>query len=319
MASLHRPTTPEFWTGRASDTVQYWHQAIKCSSGLEIHESPNGKGIAILGYASDEGVRRNQGRTGTAKGPEFIRKMMGPMAFHLKEDTVIYDFGDIITSGEDMEGSHSLISKTVTELLHNRYFSILLGGGHDLAFAHGKGIFEYLIPKGEKLGIINLDAHFDLRELTRGNGHSGSPFFQLADEYQSHFHYLCLGIQQSSNPKSLFETASKYKVRWMEMEEFNLENWENIAQTLDAFCGQVNKIYLSIDLDGFSSAYAPGVSAPSPLGFSPELAFRIFDFLSKTGKLVSMDIVELNPNFDTDNNTARLASKCIEFIVRKLH
>jgi formiminoglutamase len=98
-----------------------------------------------------------------------------------------------------------------------------------------------------------------------------------------------------------------------------LENWENIAQTLDAFCGQVNKIYLSIDLDGFSSAYAPGVSAPSPLGFSPELAFKVFDFLAKTGKLVSMDIVELNPIFDSDNSTARLASKCIEFIVRKLH
>jgi formiminoglutamase len=104
----------------------------------------------------------------------------------------------------------------------------------------------------------------------------------------------------------------------MEMEEFTLANWETIAQTLDDFCLQVNKIYLSIDLDGFSSAYAPGVSAPSPLGFSPELAFRIFDYLAKTGKLISMDIVELNPDFDNDNSTARLASKCIENIVRKL-
>lgn len=104
----------------------------------------------------------------------------------------------------------------------------------------------------------------------------------------------------------------------MEMEEYTLANWEEIAQTLDDFCLQVNKIYLSIDLDGFSSAYAPGVSAPSPLGFSPELAFRIFDFLAKTGKLASMDIVELNPIFDNDNNTARLASKCIENVIRKL-
>ena len=105
----------------------------------------------------------------------------------------------------------------------------------------------------------------------------------------------------------------------MEIEEFTLANWEEIAHTLDDFCLQVNNIYLSIDLDGFSSAYAPGVSAPSPLGFSPELAFRIFDYLAKTGKLISMDIVELNPVFDNDNSTARLASKCIEFIVRKLH
>jgi formiminoglutamase len=153
--------------------------------------------------------------------------------------------------------------------------------------------------------------------LIGGKGHSGSPFFQLVNVYQSHFHYLCLGIQQSSNPKSLFETASKYKVQWMEMEEFILGNWETIAQTLDTFCGQVNKIYLSIDLDGFSSAYAPGVSAPSPMGFSPELAFKIFDFLAKTGKLVSMDVVELNPDYDRDNATSRLAARCIEYVLRK--
>lgn len=318
MASLHQPTPSEIWTGRTADSVQYWHQAVTCLEPVETQESPTGKGIAILGYASDEGVRRNQGRTGAAKGPESIRKMMGPMAFHLPEDVGIYDFGDIITEGEDLESSHSLISKTVTELLQKRYFPVLLGGGHDLAFAHGRGIMEYLIPKSEKLGIINLDAHFDLRELNSGKGHSGSPFFQLANEYQSHFHYLCLGIQQSSNPKSLFESALKHKVQWMEMEEFNLGNWETIALTLDRFCSQVNKIYLSVDLDGFSSAYAPGVSAPSPLGFSPELAFKIFDFLAKTGKLISMDVVELNPIFDNDNSTARLASKSLEFIVRKL-
>jgi len=318
MTLLHHPTPPHIWTGRPSDSIQYWHQAVTCVDNLHIDQPSNGKGIAILGYASDEGVRRNQGRIGAAKGPESIRKMMGPMAFHLPEEVGIYDLGDIITEGEDMESSHSLISKTVTELLQNHYFPVLLGGGHDLAFAHGRGILEYLIPKGEKLGIINLDAHFDLRELNSGKGHSGSPFFQLANDYQSQFHYLCLGIQQSSNPIVLFETAIKHKVQWMEMEEFTLVNWEAVAQTLDDFCLKVNKIYLSIDLDGFSSAYAPGVSAPSPLGFSPELAFRIFDYLAKTGKLISMDIVELNPDFDNDNSTARLASKCIENIVRKL-
>ena len=318
MTPLHQLIPPQIWNGRPSDSIQYWYQAVTCMDNLELSKPSNEKGIALLGYEGDEGVRRNQGRTGAAKGPESIRKMMAPMAFHLEKDTKIYDFGDVITENEDMESSHSLISKTVTGLLSNRYFPVLLGGGHDLAYAHGRGIFDYLIPKGEKLGIINLDAHFDLRNLNAGKGHSGSPFFQLANEYQSHFHYLCLGIQQSSNPKVLFETALKHKVRWMEMEEFNLGNWEAISQTLDNFCRKVNKIYLSIDLDGFSSAYAPAVSAPSPMGFSPDLAFKIFHFLAKTGKLLSMDIVELNPTFDNDNCTARLAARCVEFIIRKL-
>ena len=318
MTPLHHPTLPHIWTGRPSDSIQYWYQAVTCLDELEINKPYQGKNIALLGYAGDEGVRRNLGRTGAALGPDAIRKMMATMAFHLEDAAGIYDFGNIVTDSADMESSHLLISNTVTALLSNHFFPVLLGGGHDLAYAHGKGIFNYLIPKNEKLGIINLDAHFDLRETNNGKGHSGSPFFELADEYRDRFHYLCLGIQQAANPKILFETAAKHKVQWMEMEEFTMGNWGAIAKTLDDFCSKVNKIYLSIDLDGFSSVFAPGVSAPSPLGFSPELAFKILHFLAESGKLISMDVAELNPQFDRDHETARLAARSIEFLLRKL-
>ena len=68
-------------------------------------------------------------------------------------------------------------------------------------------------------------------------------------------------------------------------------------------------------LDGFSSAYAPGVSAPSPLGFTPNFMYKMLQFLFDTKKVISCDIAELNPTLDTDNLTANLAAKLLDFIV----
>jgi formiminoglutamase len=175
-----------------------------------------------------------------------------------------------------------------------------------------------VLKKGEKLGIINLDAHFDMRPLVDGRGHSGSPFFQLAEKYHPDFHYLCLGIQKAANPKSLFEIAKKNKVEWLETADFSLNNWNQIALILNEFCNKVNKIYLSIDLDGFSSSVAPGVSAPSPMGFNPDVALKVLEWIAQSGKLLSMDVVELNPQYDQDKNTARLAARCIDFVLRKM-
>lgn len=314
---LHQPTSKSIWTGRTSHNLQYWHQAIQCLQDLTIPKDVKGKKIGILGYASDAGVSRNMGRRGAANGPHAIRTMMATMAFHLPNETQFFDLGDIVTLDNNLEQSHDLITETVSELLENKVFPVLLGGGHDLALAHGRGVFKQVKSKGEKLGIINLDAHFDLRPLVDGKGHSGSPFYQLAKEYPSDFHYLCLGIQSAANPGSLFTTAKQLKVSWLEMEDFTLFNWENIVLILNDFCNSVNKIYLTIDLDGFSSAYAPGVSAPSPMGFSPELAFKVLEWIARSGKLISMDVVELNPEFDQDNATARLAARCVEFVLRK--
>jgi formiminoglutamase len=313
----HHPTPKSIWTGRSSEDLEYWHQAIQCLPDLNLPKDVKGKKVGILGYAGDEGVIRNQGRKGAAKGPPAIRKMMAPMAFHLPNDAHIFDLGDIVTLDHGMEETHDLITEAVSEFLANKIFPVLLGGGHDLAFAHGRGIFNHVKTKGEKLGIINLDAHFDLRPLVGSKGHSGSPFYQLAKTYPTDFHYLCLGVQIAANPTSLFNTAKQLKVNWMEMEDFTLSNWENIVQVLNDFCNSVNKIYLTIDLDGFSSAYAPGVSAPSLMGFSPELAFKVFEWIAQSGKLISMDVVELNPEFDKDNSTARLAARCVEFVLRK--
>ncbi|MCH7412375.1 formimidoylglutamase [Belliella sp. R4-6] len=317
----HKSTAQYNWKGRPSETIQYWHQQVRCIDDLSFQDINPKKKIGLLGYAVDEGVRRNQGRVGAIAGPDSIRKVMGPMAYHLPENLNILDYGDIFGEGSSLEELQKSTEENITKLLERNHFPIILGGGHDLAFPHGMAALQYTANKNETLGIINLDAHFDLRELNNGQGHSGSPFLQILNSAKTQnkkCEYLCLGIQRAANPSSLFETAKTTGSWWMESEDCTVENWSSVKNTLDSFLSKVNKIYLSIDLDGFSSAFAPGVSAPSPMGFSPDFALKVLEYLAKSKKLLTMDVVELNPAYDIDHSTAKLAARCIEFTLRKL-
>lgn len=309
----YKQTDANIWQGRKSDDKLYLHENVKLAQ-LDAISKTEVKEIALLGYCCDEGVSRNQGRVGAAAGPDSIRKMLSGLANHW-EDFQITDFGNLSLTTEKLEDFQNETAMAVSTILKNGYFPVLLGGGHDLAYAHFKGIRDTFPHK--KIGILNLDAHFDLRNGNQ-QGTSGTPFWQIAQE-EDDFKYCCLGIQKAVNNAELFKTAEEYKVNYLLNSKFNLSNWTTVQHCLDRLLESSDLIYLSIDLDGFSSAYAPGVSAPSPMGFHPDVAVKVIQYLVKSEKLISTDLVELNPQFDLDNSTARLASRLIYELIESLN
>ncbi|MEO1450828.1 MAG: formimidoylglutamase, partial [Bacteroidota bacterium] len=202
------------------------------------------------------------------------------------------------------------------QALNKGHKPLVLGGGHDIAYASFLGLKPWLREK--RLGIINFDAHFDLRAADP-RGHSGSPFRQIAADLESQsqdFHYAVLGLQPASNPPVLFDTAQELHVSWISWEAYQMDQWSAIQAWLEAFLAKVDGLYLSLDMDGFSSAYAPGVSAPSPLGFSPQLVFKTLTYLFSQRPVWLCDIAELNPTHDIDGHTARLAARCADHMLR---
>ncbi len=309
----YKQTDASIWQGRKSDDKLYLHENVAFGQ-LDAIEKTEVKAIALLGYCCDEGVKRNQGRVGAAAGPKSIRQMLSGLANHWR-DFQITDFGNLNLTTEKLEAFQLQTAKAIASILIKGYFPILLGGGHDLAYAHFKGIRDAYPHK--KKGILNLDAHFDLRNGNQ-QATSGTPFWQIAQE-EDHFNYCCLGIQKAANNAELFKTAEEYNVHYLLNSEFNLNNWTTVQDCLDRLLDSSDLVYLSIDLDGFSSAYAPGVSAPSPMGFHPDIAVKVIQYLVKSQKLISTDLVELNPQFDLDNATARLASRLIYELIDSLN
>ncbi|EAR13175.1 formiminoglutamase [Polaribacter irgensii 23-P] len=304
----------EWYSGRASQLEnQYWHQSILVSD-LENLKISTTKGFGIVGYVCDAGVKKNQGRIGAQKGPKSIRAKIGRLPIHF-ENRKVTDFGDVICLDEDLEDCQKALSKTIHKLILNNILPIAIGGGHDIAYANFNGIKEALKNVSEnKIGIINFDAHFDLRAVEIAPN-SGTPFHQILSENTA-TSYFAIGIQQQANTKELFEIARKRKVSYvsnLECETFD----EALKSKLNKFLKKIDYLYITIDLDGFSSAYAPGVSAPSALGFTPNFVYKALAFLLQSKKVISCDIAELNPDFDIDNRTADLAAKLVDYIVQK--
>ncbi|WP_422081894.1 formimidoylglutamase [Ulvibacterium sp.] len=315
----YNPTNPEIWTGRKSGKNLYLHEIVNCTDLDSIVPDTTSKTIAILGYACDEGVRRNQGRIGAMEGPDAIRSQLGKMPNHLHPDTKLFDIGSVQCVAGDMEETQNLLSVKVAQLLKKSVFPMILGGGHDLAYGHYQGIKKYL-NGGRSIGIVNFDAHFDLRNNTDGNN-SGTPFYQIAQDCKADgtsFNYLCLGIRKDANDTVLFQTADKLGVGYIENERFNLQHGKAVEQELRTFISKVDCLYATIDLDGFSSAYAPGVSAASPMGFLPDIVLACLKVILQSQKLISMDVAEMNPKYDIDNRTAKLAASLIHSVTRQL-
>lgn len=315
---LYNRTSPETYSGRASNQNLYVHEKVLCVDVSSLEKSSD-KRVALLGYACDEGVKRNQGRFGAVKGPDAIRKKLGKLPNHLDDETALLDVGSIHCSNADLETAQYKLAHQVQQLLNGNLFPIVLGGGHDIAYGTYNGIKKYL-GNAKSIGIINFDAHFDLRSNQDGNT-SGTPFYQIAKDCEASgtaFHYLCLGIREDANDSSLFKTAKELDVKYILRDTFRIEFHNEINAWINAFIQNVDAVYVTIDLDGFSSAYAPGVSAPSPMGFTPDVVLASLKTIIASGKLTALDIAELNPTYDIDDQTARLAASLVHSVIHSL-
>ncbi|WP_086476584.1 formimidoylglutamase [Arenibacter amylolyticus] len=316
------PSNPDHWTGRSSANQEYLHEKIRPINLEETNLAPyTDMAFALLGYACDEGVKRNLGRPGAVDGPEAIRKQLAKMPNHLGGDTSLLDAGTIPCINSNMEEAQKSLASGVSRLLELNTFPILIGGGHDIAYGHFQGIKRHLAThdKSRTIGIINFDAHFDLRSNSHGNN-SGTPFYQIAQDQKTEnkkFKYMCLGIREDANNETLFNTAKNLNVTVLQNKKFNLHHLANLKIKLERFIKEVDYLYLTIDLDGFSSAYAPGVSAASPMGFSPEIVLECLEIIKDSDKLISMDIAEMNPTYDIDHQTAKLAASLIHFVIHQ--
>lgn len=314
---FYRKTLVETWSGRndgADLAVQRWHQRVILVDLLaEVIPllSPGQQGIALIGFSCDEGVRRNGGRVGAKDGPAHFRKACCNLPVHFPEDTVFLDFGDVVCTDQDMEGAQRSLSEVVSFALANGYRPLVIGGGHEVAYGHYTGIDSYL-NQAESIGVINFDAHFDLREPNENGTNSGTGFFQIAQDCKvsgKPFRYMPVGIQLNSNTKYLFDTAAGLGVQHIPAEGFMASNQELIQCQLEEFIVGSTHIYLTICLDVFSSSFAPGVSAAAFSGLIPDaFFFSCLKAVMASGKVISMDIAECNPVFDQDQRTAKLAA-----------
>ena len=250
---------------------------------------------------------------GAKEGPLALRKALRNKCFHNFRDVSLYDCGDVVCEGDDLEAVQELLAEKVHLILKRGHYPLVLGGGHSISWGHYQGLEKAHLA--DSLGVINIDAHYDLRPLLEGGkGSSGTPFLQMAlrsQEKKRPFNYLCLGVQESANTTPLFETARELGVETILATDILAEGAKAYESQVSSFLERCEKVYLTLCLDAFSFSVAPGVSAPSPFGLMPGHILDIMSEIVKSGKLISFDIAEMAPCYDEAGKTASLGAEVI--------
>jgi formiminoglutamase len=279
---------------------------------LTADEAPR---VALVGFPTDEGVRRNGGRTGAAQGPAAIRQWLYRLAPDARAPERFAqllgrtrDLGDVVTTGE-LEQDQAALGELLAPLLAARSFVIVLGGGHETTFGHFLG---YTTAE-QDVAILNWDAHADVRELREGLGHSGSPFRQALE----HPSGRCRGYTVAG---LLPHSVAEAHANWVEATGGAVW-WNDLLdeeRVRAIYSGRTRDALVSFDLDALDSAFAPGVSAPAIGGMHPPLWFLAAYLAGVTHAVTSADVVELSPPLDRDAQTARLAAVTVWHILRGL-
>ncbi|HEV3145986.1 MAG TPA: formimidoylglutamase [Gemmataceae bacterium] len=288
---------------RLGDVVQRWDgKPCKISARQPV----------LLGFPCDEGVRRNHGRPGAAAAPRAIREQLyrltswdgaGKTSVDLASVGLL-DLGNIRvqTSLEQMQEYLGLV---VEALLRLKAVPIIMGGGHETAFGHYLGY----VNAGLKCGILNIDAHLDVRPFPNG-GHSGSSFRQIIEHRERPLapgQYAVIGVQRQSTAKAHcdFIQSLLHRIHW----------WKENLDCRELFLGEVDElgsgggaVMVTVDADAFCQADVPGVSAPNPSGFPGTVWPMIAELAGQNPTVKSLELVEVNPSFDRDNQTARWAA-----------
>jgi formiminoglutamase len=272
--------------------------------------------VVIAGYPDDEGITINGGRPGASKAPGTIRRAFYKMTPHLmvKEPPVIADHGDLMLN-MSLSERHGMVREAAATALSRRLRWIGLGGGHDYGFPDAAAFMD--VFQKESPLIINFDAHFDVRPTTKGMS-SGTPFFRLLEEFAK-VEFWEIGIQSQCN--------SQNHLKWLEDRGAQVILWDDI---MSSGVGLVDRVvarmgesllrprptFLSVDIDSFSSAYAPGCSQSFATGFDPAEFFRLFDLLCARLDVRALGVYEVSPPLDVDDRTSKLAALILHRFLR---
>ncbi|MBC8144893.1 MAG: formimidoylglutamase [bacterium] len=269
--------------------------------------------IAIIGVPQDIGVERNGGRVGASEAPDAIRRWLYRMSTYDIETArsiatgAVIDLGNINCDGS-LEDIHERLSAVVETVCKHGVVPVVLGGGHDITYATITGAARAV----GAVGVVNIDAHLDVRPVVTERN-SGTPFRMLIDEGMLvPTSFIELGIQSFANAAEHARWLLERGGRIITLDEIRVRGFAKTFSTAwQSVSTGEQHVYGSLDIDGVRSADAPGVSASMPDGLSAEDLLHAARQLGRKSATVGLDIVEVNPKYDRDNITAKLAAHAV--------
>jgi agmatinase len=262
--------------------------------------------IVVLGVPDES--RSLAKRRGASKGPDSLRTASNSFEFFERDGKIIpicpmkgtlenkkiFDFGN--TSREDLY-------RLVFDIASAKKLPITIGGDHSITTLILQAIHEAF--QGDKISLLYFDAHPDFVSSTRN--YYGSVITDSSD-YINFTKSILIGTRAAESEE--LENASKQKLEIITPIDIIELGINATVKKIISKC-RTNNVYLSIDLDCMDPGVAPGVSVPAPGGLFPLDLIYMIKKITENLEIVGMDIVELSPDYDLNQNTANHAARIL--------
>ena len=213
------------------------------------------------------------------------------------------------------------VAGAVATSIQGGCFPLVLGGDHSLSVGSIRGAVKY-----KSLGVIWIDAHadFNTAETTPSGNIHGMPLAALSGLGDPRLVGLWEEATPVLDPRRVailgardLDPGEKRNLREAGVMVQSMEQIDRLGmvtaleKAIERVSHDVDGIYLSFDMDALDPRHAPGVGTPVPGGLTYREAHLACEVVAETGKLIGMDIVEVNPILDIQNQTAILAVELI--------
>ncbi|MCE4605507.1 MAG: agmatinase [Desulfurococcales archaeon] len=255
-------------------------------------------------------------RKGQRWAPRSIREAsenIEPNGYYARgitiEEAGVYDEGDIALPHGDAVEAVRRIAGVVGEIASEGRIPVVLGGEHTVTL----GALEGLAGAGVRPCILVLDAHLDLRNEYLGEEVSHATVMRRILERVHPPVLVYIGPRAyDREEEGLASGRSGVEVIYSwEVERIGPVNAGSRARNLLSGC---SRVYISIDMDVYDPAYAPGVGTPEPPGLRAREVFRILREVVDY-RVVGIDIVEVTPSYDCGSVTSVLAAKTLQEVI----
>lgn len=261
------------------------------------------------------------------------RKLLMKSDYLRKEAELFIDY---IAQGEDV-AANQFMCKTLKEVneggaflngwIYDQTKALLdkgklvgvLGGDHSVPL----GFFKAIAEKQGEFGILQIDAHCDLREAYEGFNYShASIMYNALEEIPQIARLVQVGVRDYSGDEWEYIRSSNYRVityfdREIKNRQFEGDTWKHITEEIISKLPQ--KVYISFDIDGLDRKLCPHTGTPVPGGFEAEEVFYLFRKVIESGRqLIGFDLCEVGVNSDNDWNAnvgARVLLKLCNLLI----
>jgi agmatinase len=242
------------------------------------------------------------------------------------EELDLCDAGDIFVIPGNIEKTFDQVTKAVSHIYTSGAFPIICGGDHSLGFPNVRGIAPHI---DGNVGIIHIDRHIDIQEKDMDERMHTTPWFWTTHEgtattHRDHSHMHDVGLP-NCHPKNLVQVgiggwygnrpgtavARRRGTSVLTMHDVDQHGPRKAAEiALEMAWEGCKAVYLSFDIDSIDPGFAPGTGSPEPGGLLPREALEMIHTIAAEG-LCGMEVVEVSPPYDVNDNTAQLACRII--------